>query len=191
MSHLFRLCLSTLSLTLMCVFTTASADVKTTDVKVKDMTLKVPETWKQKPNSSNMRLATYEIPAADGDAENGELTIFSFGGGGGGVGANLTRWIGQFGTDGRTSKVTKGKAGDNDYYFADIAGVYNKPVGPPILRKTKPTPGYRMLGVILVLEGKGVYYLKLTGPDATIKAEADIFRASFGGDRKSEKDFEI
>ena len=48
-----------------------------------------------------------------------------------------------------------------------------------------------MLGVILELEDKGVYYLKLTGPDATIKAQADAFRKSFGGDAKSETDFEI
>ena len=77
------------------------------------------------------------------------------------------------------------------YYLAEIAGTFKKPDGPPFLRKTKPAPGYRMLGAIVELDGKGVYFLKLTGPDATIKAEADAFRRSFGGDRESEKPFEL
>jgi len=123
------------------------------------------------------------------DADHGELTIFSFGGGGGDVTANIDRWIGQFSGEGRTSKGTKGKAGDNDYYMADITGTYQKPDGPPILRKTVAAPNYRMLGVILVLKDQGVYYLKLTGPDATIKAAAKDFRTSFGGNAKTETKF--
>ncbi|MCP4787616.1 MAG: hypothetical protein GY903_12895 [Fuerstiella sp.] len=164
---------------------------RTTEVKLKDLTLKIPSTWELKPSSSRMRLATYAIPAAKGDSESGELTIFNFAGGGGDVGANISRWVEQFGGEGRTSKVTKGKTGDNDYYFANIAGTYEKPVGPPFQRKTESSPGYRMAGVILVLQGKGVYYLKLAGPDATIKAQAEAFRRSFGGKSEGETDYEI
>ncbi|MEZ6124130.1 MAG: hypothetical protein R3C49_13280 [Planctomycetaceae bacterium] len=167
------------------------ADAKTTAVKLQDLTLMVPDTWKEAPNTSNMRLATYKTPTADGDSEGGELTVFSFPGGGGDVGANISRWVQQFGGEGRTSKVTRGKAGGNEYYLADIAGTYNKPVGPPILRKTEPAAGFRMLGAIVVLEGKGVYYLKLTGPDASVKAQADHFRAAFGGAKASETDYEL
>ncbi|HIF01628.1 MAG TPA: hypothetical protein EYG03_01895 [Planctomycetes bacterium] len=164
---------------------------KTTEVKLKDLTLKIPATWKLKPSTSSMRLATYIIPAAKGDSDAGELTIFNFAGGGGKVTDNISRWIGQFSGEGRTSKVTKGKAGDNDYYFANITGTYKKPIGPPFLRKTESAPGYRMTGVILVLQGKGVYYLKLAGPDATIKAQAAAFRKSFGGNSDGESDYEI
>ncbi len=57
------------------------------------------------------------------------------------------------------SKSVKGMAGENEYVLVDISGTYNKPDGPPILRKTKAVPAYRMMGVILVLKGKGVYYL--------------------------------
>jgi gluconolactonase len=164
---------------------------KTTEVKLKDLTLKMPATWKLKPSTSRMRLATYTIPAAKGDSAPGELTIFNFAGGGGDVGANISRWVDQFSGEGRSSKVTKGKAGDNDYYFANITGTYRKPVGPPILRKTESAPGYRMAGVILVLQGKGVYYLKLAGPDATIKSQAEAFRKSFGGSSDAEEAYEI
>ena len=171
--------------------TEKKAVVKTTPVKVRDITLQVPETWETAPNTSSMRLATFAIPAAEGDAEKGELTIFSFGQGGGDVGSNLSRWVGQFSGDGRAAKTVKGKAGDSDYYLADISGTYNKPVGPPVLRKTKPAEDYRMLGVILIVKDKGVYFLKMTGPDKTIKAQATAFRKSFGGDEKAEKEYEI
>ncbi|MDG1896324.1 MAG: hypothetical protein P8J37_15585 [Fuerstiella sp.] len=175
--------------------TESSADdakkAEATEVKLKDLTLKIPATWKSKPSASRMRLATYTIPAAKGDSDSGELTVFNFAGGGGDVGANISRWVDQFSGDGRTSKVTKGKAGNNDYYFANIAGTYRKPVGPPILRKTEAAPGYRMAGVILVLQGKGVYYLKLAGPDATIKAQAEAFRKSFGGNSEGESEYEL
>lgn len=167
----------------------ASAAVR--EVKHKDLTLQVPATWTASPNASSMRLATYSIAPAEGDEEPGELTIFNFGGGGGDVGDNLSRWIGQFGGDERKSKVTTGKANGNEYYLAEISGTYRKPVGPPIRRQTKDVENYRMLGVILMIEGKGVYYLKLTGPDATVRAQAEAFRKSFGGDSKSEQDYEL
>lgn len=164
---------------------------ETTEVKLKDLTLNLPKTWKVSPNSSTMRLATYEIPKAENDPEPGELTVFNFAGGGGGVAENLTRWIGQFSSEGRTATVKKGKAGENNYYITDIAGTFQKPKGPPVLRQTEPAEGYRMLGVIIELEGKGIYYLKLTGPDATVKAQADALRKSFGGSVKGETDYEI
>lgn len=176
--------------------TGASADEKakaaeTTEVKLMDLTLKLPKSWKALPNTSTMRLATYEIPKADGDPEAGELSVFSFAGGGGGLADNLTRWVGQFSSEGRKAVIRKGEAGSNKYYIADITGTYQKPKGPPVLRQTEPAPGFRMLGVVIELEGKGVYYLKLTGPDATVKAQADALRASFGGDAKTEADYEI
>ena len=165
--------------------------VETREVKLKDMVLNIPTSWEQQENSSTMRLATYHVPVAEGDSEPGELTVFNFGSGGGSAGDNIDRWIKQFSGEGRTARVTKGKAGDNEYFFADIAGSYNKPVGPPVLRKTELAENYRMLGVILVLEGKGTYFLKLAGPDATIKAQANSLRASFGGDAATEKEYGI
>lgn len=177
------------------LLSTVAADddksAKTKPLKAKDLTLMIPADWEQAPNSSSMRLATVMVPSAEGDAEKGELTIFSFGGGGGDVASNVQRWIGQFEGDGREAKVVKGKADDNEYVLVDISGTFNKPDGPPILRRTKPTPGSRMLGVILTLKGKGVYYLKLTGPDKTVKAQKDALRKSFGGDKSTEAELDV
>jgi len=164
---------------------------ETTTVKLRDLSLALPKSWSASDQQSQMRLATYFIPAAAGDKEKGELAISTFAGGGGGIAPNLQRWISQFDAAGRKAAVKKGKAGANEYYVADITGTYQKSVGPPILRKTEPAPGYRMLGVIVVLPSEEVYFLKLTGPDATVKAQAEAFRKSFGGKSEGEEDYEL
>ncbi|MCA9017301.1 MAG: hypothetical protein KDA77_18365 [Planctomycetaceae bacterium] len=174
-----------------CTVEAADKDEKTNEVKIQDITLKVPANWKSSPPSNNLRLAQFEIPAVEGDKEPAELVISSFGGTGGGVSANITRWIGQFaaGKD-RVVKVTQGDSKDGKYVFADISGTYNKSIGPPFLRKTEAVPDSRMLGVILAVEGKAYYFLKLTGPKKTVSSIVDEFRASFGANAKDEKPFE-
>jgi gluconolactonase len=159
------------------------------DVKVGDITLKTPANWKQSDPTSRLRLAQFAIPAAEGDKDDAELAIFSFGGGGG-VKANIDRWIGQFAADGRKTKTTIGESKSGKYVVLEVEGTYNKPVGPPVLGKTEPTPDSRMLAVILAVEGKGNYFLKLTGPDKTVASASDALRTSFGGDAASEKPLE-
>src|SRR5262245_51912577 len=70
---------------------------KTKKVAAGDLSLNVPERWKQREPSSSFRVAEFEVPAAKEDKEPGELVITFFGkGGAGGVDANIQRWIGQF-----------------------------------------------------------------------------------------------
>ncbi|MFM7920913.1 MAG: hypothetical protein ACKPJJ_11855 [Planctomycetaceae bacterium] len=164
---------------------------ETVTVKLRDLSLTLPKSWSASDQQSQMRLATYFIPPVAGDKDKGELAISTFAGGGGGIAPNLQRWISQFDAAGRKAAVKKGKAGANEYYVADITGTYQKSVGPPILRKTEPAPGYRMLGVIVVLPSEEVYFLKLTGPDATVKAQAEALRKSFGGKSDGEEDYEL
>ena len=168
----------------------AADDTGTTEVKAGGLTLNVPASWKHEEPLSRLRLTQFRIPAADGDKEDGELAVFSFGAGGG-VKANIERWIGQFQPDGRTVKIVTGKATQGQYVLVDVAGVYNKPVGPPIAGKTEPTPGSRVLAVILTVPEKDNFFLKLTGPDKTVAAQATALRASFGGDAKDENELAL
>jgi gluconolactonase len=161
---------------------------ETKDTKVKDITLTVPASWKQVEPSNNFRLAQFEIAAVEGDKESAELTIFNFASGGG-VKANLDRWIGQFYPTERKAKTTSGKSKLGEYVIVNVSGTFKKPIGPPRLRKTEPMKDARMLGVILAVEGKGNYFLKLTGPNKTVTKTATAFRASFGGKESGEKPF--
>lgn len=163
------------------------------EVKIEDITLKTPAGWKQEPPSNRLRLAQFKIPAVEGDKDPAELVVSSFAGGGGGIDPNLERWVKQFQSDGRKVKITVGACPQGDYYLSDISGTFNRPIGPPIAGRTEAVPGSRSLGVILVIakgDGKEAYFLKLTGPEKTVAAAADGFRASFGGDAAKEKPYE-
>lgn len=162
-------------------------EVKTVEVEIKGgLKLNVPETWTSSKPKTNMRLAQFTIPKVKGDTEDGELALFNFGFGGSAK-ANIDRWIGQFQSVEGEVEVKQGEIEAGKYFFVDITGTYNKPIGPPIARQTKATPGSRMLGVILGIEDKGIYYLKMTGPDKTVAAQATALRKSFGADAKKEK----
>jgi hypothetical protein len=162
--------------------------VKTVEVELRGgLKLKFPEDWKSGKPANSLRLAQFAIPAAKGDKEEGELALFNFGPGGSAK-ANIDRWVGQFQTAERKVNVKQGVTKTAKYFVVEITGTYNKSDGPPINRQTIPTPGSRMLGVILGIEDKGIYYLKMTGPDKTVAVQGTALRASFGADAKQEKE---
>jgi gluconolactonase len=167
-----------------------AAEGETTEVKLRDLTLKVPADWKKEEPKSRLRLSQFSIPAAKGDQENAELAVFTFGAGGG-IEANIRRWIGQFQPDQRKVAIFSGKSDQGQYVLVDLSGTYNKPIGPPIQQKTEPAPGTRAVNVILAIPEKGVYFLKLVGQDKTVSAQVDALRASFGAKADDEKEFKL
>ena len=72
--------------------------------------------------------------------------------------------------------------------MVELSGTWNKSIGPPIAMKTAKMPGARFLGVILHSGKGGDYYVRLTGPEKTVKENAKLFRAAFGADAEKEKE---
>ncbi len=165
------------------------ADDKTKSETFNDLTLQVPSHWMKEQPKARLRLGQFAIPATKGDDKASELSIFNFGAGGD-VKSNIERWIGKFQPQGRTAKISTGEGDIGNYVFVDLSGTYKKPDGPPFLQKTKDVPGMRMCAVILVIENKGIYYLKLVGKQKTVAAEVNNFRKSFGADESKEKAYE-
>jgi hypothetical protein len=135
-----------------------------------------PSRWKARP-SDGMRLVTYLIPAAGGDSEGAECPVFYFGeGGGGGVQANIDRWVGQFRQpDGRDSKgVAKQKTETINGFkvtMVDVTGTFSS--GGMTAGGDKA--GYRLLGAIV--EGpQGPIFFKLIGPARTVAAAQGDFQ---------------
>ena len=150
------------------------------------LTIDVPETWKKREPKSKMRLAEFEIPPVGGDREAGELVVFYFGTrGAGGLQANVARWVAQFESEGREVRTYSGKATAGSYALVDLAGTYNKPVGPPIQRRSKRTPDARVVNVFLQTE-KGDCFLKLAGGKNTVSANLGLLRRAFGADATKE-----
>lgn len=162
------------------------------ETKIEAITLKVPGSWKQQEPSNKLRLAQFKIPAAEGDEHPTELVISSFPGGGGGVDANLKRWVAQFSAEGRKVKITTGECPQGIYHFSDVKGTYEFTAGGPFAGgKKELRPTHRSLSVVLVTKDKEVYFLRLTGTDKAVTAAEKDFRASFGADATKEKDYEI
>ena len=131
-----------------------------------------PAAWKTDA-PRQMRVATYLIPAAKGDAEGGECAVFYFGAGqGGAVDANIQRWVGQF-EGAKAPAPKKEKLGGFDVTTVELAGTYQQSMGGPMGPKT-PKSGFKLLGAIV--EGpQGNVFFKLTGPAKTV----DAARAEF------------
>jgi len=163
-----------------------------TEVTIEDIKLKVPTTWKQKPPSNKLRLAQFLIPPAEGDEFATELVISSFPGGGGGVNQNLTRWTNQFAEDGRKVKITSGESPQGKYVLHDVQGTYLYTAGGPFAGgKPEPRPNHRSISVVLTIENKGNYFLRMTGSQKAVDAATKAFRAAFDADESKEKPYEI
>ena len=77
-------------------------------------------------------------------------------------------------------KLTSGKCPQGDYVLVDLRGTWNKPIGPTIQQKTVEMPDARVLSVILTIKDQGNYFLRLTGPEKTVSANADALRRPSG-----------
>ncbi len=132
-----------------------------------------PATWKAQPERP-MRAATYSVPKAAGDAEDGECAVFYFGPGqGGSVQANIERWYGQFESTSKPPAPRPGKAGKYKVTYVDHAGTY-KSGGPMMAAAAVKKPGFQLLGAIV--EGpQGSVFFKLTGPAKTVSAAKASF----------------
>jgi hypothetical protein len=123
-----------------------------------------------------MRAATYGIPAAAGDPEDGECIVNYFGPAQGGpVDANVKRWIGQFQGGEKNAKTAKRTIHGLSVTTVDVSGSYTG-MGGPMAQSRTPKPGYRLLGAI-VETPQGTVFFKFTGPAKTVAANQTKFEA--------------
>jgi len=137
-----------------------------------------PSGWtsKQRP----MRAANYVVPPAGGDSEPGECAVYYFGSGqGGGVEANVQRWIGQFrapdgGSADKLAKRSSKTVGGVRLTLVDLTGTYMfKP--SPMAPKATPKPGYRMIAAIAEGPDAPIFF-KLTAPEKTAASAEAAFQ---------------
>lgn len=121
-----------------------------------------------------MRVATYRIPAAPGDAEEAECGAFYFGPGqGGSVAANLRRWGAEF-TEPTSAQQDQEIVSNLIVHTLSITGTYLATAGPmgPVTAKKHH---FRLLGAIAEAPD-GLVFFKLTGPEKTVAAAEPEFR---------------
>ena len=131
----------------------------------------VPASWQNEQPANNMRVAQAIIPGAGGP---GNLVVFYFGpGGGGGVEANIQRWVDQMEVPAGSNPAPETfEANGYHVTWIDVPGTLkpsNMGTGP-----TTEQPSSRLLGAVVEGPG-GPWFFKATGPDSTISAERDNF----------------
>jgi len=130
-----------------------------------------PPGMRRVPPKNAMRKASYEVPRASGDSEDGELAVFYFGPGqGGSIDANVDRWVKQFsGISERDVKRADREANGLRQHTVEIEhGTFE--AGPMAMGGSKgPKKDYALAGAI-VETPSGAYFFKMTGPARTVAA---------------------
>lgn len=159
---------------------TLSADDKKEKATIGPAVYELPGTWvKQRPvQAGNLGpIAQYGIPVeADDDASaKVQLKVYYFAGGGGGLQANVDRWVGMFADEGRTKKIENFEADGMKVTFVDITGIYKeKPF--PMAEEFKLKKDYRMLAAVVETPAEGPYYFRAVGPSKTMAKNFDAFK---------------
>jgi hypothetical protein len=144
-----------------------------TPVTAAGLTFDLPAGWTQETPESQMRAAQAAIPGSGGA---GQLTVFFFGpGGGGGVEANIQRWIGQMELEAGSEPIRgTSSAGVYQVTTVDAHGVLKASTIGSF--PTTDQPGYRLFGAVVEGEG-GPWFFRAVGPQATMAEQHEGFLA--------------
>ena len=137
-----------------------------------EVSYKVPEGWTVEKPSSEMRMAQYKLPKAEGDADDALLVVYYFGPGQGGAAqANIDRWIKMVKQPDGSPSNDKAKTGTltvNGLQVStvDVRGNYSGGMSQDSAPKDSKAI-YRLRGAVIETP-KGSYFVKLTGPEKTV-----------------------
>ncbi len=132
-----------------------------------------PDRWEAEP-SSGVRIATYKVPAK-GAGDAAQCVVYFFGPGqGGGVDANIARWVGEFTNPGPADQKTFDVNGIS-VHRVKVSGTYVAH-GMMSDQPAEAEKNTTLLGAIA--EGpNGSLFFKFTGPEKTVNAAESEFDA--------------
>jgi hypothetical protein len=146
------------------------AAIRAESVNVESFTFTVPDGWRSVTPASPMRKAQLEIARGP---EKAEVSFFHFGADQGGTADdNVARWYAQFPGSDKNRVTEHVQIGSVKITFAMTEGTFSSgmPGGP-----TTPMEGYALCGAILE-SATGNVFVKMTGPNAVVKASTEAFK---------------
>ena len=166
-------------LVLLCAARTSAADDdKSIELADGSLRLTAPADWVRKQPLTRIVEHEFAIPKAEGDEQDGRMTIM---GAGGDIEANIARWQGQFvqadgGEAAGAAKVDKKKVAGLNVHIVDLSGTYKDQAGGPFSgAKVVERDNYRMLAAIIEAGELGNYFFKFYGPRKTVDAQEKAF----------------
>ncbi len=131
-----------------------------------ELAWEAPASFKKVTNPSAMRKATYEAPKVGSDAEAPTMSVIVAGGG---VDANIDRWVGQFDESAKaTLQKDKKTVGPFEVTIVRLKGTFSGG-GGMMGAPASPQSGWALLGAVVVV-GKDLWFFKMTGPEASVDA---------------------
>ena len=156
----------------LCLFCTGVSHSSADELAVGGYSFKFSEPLATKDTPSPMVKGVVVIPTVEGKAGL-EAKFYYFGPGqGGGIDANVARWIGQFKGEPKVKKEESAH-GDRKVVILEAKGTYldGRPFGPK-----EPREGYALLGAIIE-GGEAPVFVKLVGAEEEVEAAAAAFKA--------------
>jgi hypothetical protein len=139
-------------------------------VKAGAVRFTAPKSWVRQQPRSTVISAEFKLPRAEGDEQDGRLTLSLAGGS---VKANVERWRSQFGNAPANETKDEVTMAGATVTVVDFSGTYNDQRGP--FAPAQKREGYRMMGAIIPVEGQ-LHFVKAYGPQKTMEQHAQSFR---------------
>jgi hypothetical protein len=146
------------------------AVIESREVEIGSLLLVAPDEWIRRAPSSQFLITEFSLAKAEGDAEDGRLTVSTAGGT---VEDNVGRWKGQFGDKPEQEAQETVDAANLKITVVDFSGTFNDARG--MFAPATPKAGYRMLGAVIPLEGQ-LFFIKAYGPAKTVAAHEERIR---------------
>lgn len=134
-----------------------------------------PANWEEVAKKSNILDNEFRAPKEAKD-DAARITIMRSGGG---IDANVDRWIGQFeGATKNDAKIEKKEVAGTKVHIVDISGTYKDSMGggPFAPGPVTKRENYRMLGAIIETKDAGTIFIKITGMQPIVEQLADPFK---------------
>jgi hypothetical protein len=142
------------------------------------LSLEVPRDAVAETPASPMRLGQWKLPRAAGDGEDAQLLVFFFGAGQGGTPAvNLQRWCAQFTDEGGAAACQQSQPLTSAAHGLTVTRVAYRgryKAMDMLTNQDVDKPNQELLAAI-VESPKGMYFIKLLGPEATVAAQHAFF----------------
>jgi len=139
--------------------------------------MQVPGDWVKRKPVRQFRILEWGIPTVEGDDKPPVCYVSEFGGGVGGVEANLKRWEGEYEEKDGEPKKEKLEVAGVKVNLIDVTGTFKESMGGPFAGgKVELRKEYRTLAAMVEPEGGDhVYTIKLVGPKKSVAAQRDDF----------------
>lgn len=146
-------------------------------VKAGEFTFKFAKPWQDITSGKPMRAAELKYDHTEEGYDDVECVFYYFGPGqGGGIDANIQRWVGQFDGEPKVERETAEHKGHKVHYLYAIGTYMDAGAAGPFSGAPKtPKPNSMMLGAIVESE-QGAVFLKLVGPEKSVAKIKDSFK---------------